>query len=135
MTTSWDLQKVIVQRLLGSPRVTDLAGVRVYDHPLPDVAFPNVTIGAGDYTYQELGCVRMKVETVQIDVWSRATDGKRECKLLTDAVAEALHLHEAVPDSGALALMEVVLVRVMDDPDGQTSHGVVQVECSVEMAP
>jgi hypothetical protein len=33
-----------------------------------------------------------------------------------------------------VADMRVTLAQVMDDPDGITSHGVVQVECRIEEA-
>lgn len=130
----WSLQVAIVQRLLAVPEVTALVGSRVLDMPKPDTTCPFVSIGASDATWVEHGCYRMQTETVQIDVWSEATDGKRECKIVTDAVANALHLAEIEPATGALALLQVVLVRVMEDPDGRTTHGVVQVTAEVEVA-
>jgi hypothetical protein len=135
VSTSWALQQAIVTRLRADVTVAGMVAARVFDRPQAEIAFPNITIGASDTVLSEAGCFSLHIETVQVDVWSREMDGKRECKVLTDAVVKALHQQDAAMAVGALALMRVVLVRMLDDPDGRTSHGIVQVECTLEVEP
>lgn len=132
MSVSNALQTLIYQRLMAYPALVALIGGRVYDGPRATALAPYVTFGASDYVEDDVDCIIGRVETIQIDVWSIADDGKRECKSITDAVKNALHLYAAEPTEGALVQMRVVLVRVMDDPDMITKHGVVQVEMMVE---
>jgi len=132
MSVSNALQTLIFQRLTTQAGVVALVGTRTYDHPPADVSFPYLSFGASDVTEDDADCITGRIETVQIDVWSRAKDGKREAKAIADAVKDALHRWDGNMTTGALAMMRVVLVRVIDDPDGITSHGIVQVECHVE---
>jgi Protein of unknown function (DUF3168) len=132
VSVSTALQTLIFQRLTGVAGVNALVGARVYDHPSKDVLYPYISFGASDYQPEDFDCIAARTETQQIDVWSRKQDGKRECKTIVDAVKSALHGYVAEPVAGALVDMRVTLVRVMDDPDGITSHGVIQVEMLVE---
>lgn len=128
------LQKLIFERLTTYAGVTALVGSRIADMPQATLANPCITFGASDIVTEEQDCIIAQTETVQIDVWSTAEDGKRECKAICAAVKNALHLCSAEPEEGALALMQVTLIRIMEDPDGRTVHGVVQVECQMEEA-
>jgi hypothetical protein len=130
--SSWSLQQLIVTRLKAHVGLTALITGRVYDQPPKDVAAPYISIGPSDVVEDDADCILAAVETLQLDVWSEAQDGKREAKLICDQVRAALHGYSAEPAVGALAGMRVALVRVFDDPDGRTTHGVVQVECLIE---
>lgn len=132
MSVSNALQKLVFDRLLATPAVTGLIGQRVFDHPPADAAFPYVSFGASDYQPDDMECISGRIETLQVDIWSRAQDGKREAKMITDAVKTSLHLYPGEPEVGALVLMRVDMVRMMDDPDGITSHGIVQIEAHLE---
>jgi hypothetical protein len=132
VSISTALQTLIFQRLTGFAGVTALVGARVYDHPSKDVVYPYISFGASDYQPEDYDCIAARTETQQIDIWSRKQDGKRECKTIVDAVKAALHGYAANPVEGALVDMRVTMVRVMDDPDGITSHGVIQLEMLVE---
>jgi hypothetical protein len=134
MSVSNALQTLIFQRLTGASAVTALVGQRVYDHPPKDAVFPYLSFGASDSVPDDADCITGRIETLQIDIWSRAQDGKREAKAITDAVKTALHRWTGNLSVGALSMMEVTLSRVIDDPDGITSHGILQVECHVEDA-
>lgn len=132
MSVSNALQRMIYQRLTTAAPVYALTAGRVYDHPPADVTFPYISFGASDIVPDDAECITGRIETLQIDIWSRAKDGKREVKAVTDAVKAALHRFEGEMDEGALSMMEAILVRVIDDPDGITSHGIVQMECHIE---
>lgn len=133
MTQSASLQAVVRARLLAVSAVTALVGQRVYDRPVKGVAFPYVTFGPSDYVPGDHACLRTQVETMQIDVWSNATDGKAQCKQIVNAISVALHRHSDAAVAGlAIAGMRVVQVRVMDDPDPRITHGVVTLETVLE---
>lgn len=133
MSESNALQKLIFERLSSFAAVTAIVGTRIADAPPSTLAQPSITFGPSDAVPEDFTCFSGRVETIQIDCWSEAQDGKREAKALTDAVYKALHLYSSEPASGALVLMRVVLMRVLDDPGGGT-HGIVQVECEMEDA-
>lgn len=126
------LQTAIYARLVANAGVTAIVAGRVYDLTPQNAAFPHISFGPTDSVIDDEECINGRIETVQLDCWSRAQDGFRECKALVDAVKAALHDYSANLTVGALASMRVTLVQVMRDPDGLTSHGVIQVECLVE---
>ncbi len=130
--SSWSLQQLIVARLKAHAGLAALISARVYDQAPKNVALPYISIGPSDVVEDDADCILAATETLQLDVWSEAQDGKREAKLICDQVRAALHDYTAEPAVGALAGMRVVQVRVFDDPDGRTTHGVVQVECLIE---
>lgn len=134
MSVSFALQALIYARLTSYAPLTTIIGSRVADKPLSSMAFPCITFGPSDVVTDDYQCIAGRVETIQLDCWSRAQDGFREVKEITDHIKAALHLYQAEPASGALALMRVDMIRVFRDPDGQTSHGVVMVECTLEDA-
>ena len=134
MSTSNALQKLIYDQLVASGPVGALVGDRIYDRPSATVAPPYITFGASDSVPDDHECIDGRLETLQLDVWSEAQDGKRECKAIVDAVKRALHDAVGNLDVGALVTMRVTLVRVFDDPDGRTTHGIVQVEAVIEEA-
>lgn len=133
MSESNALQRLIFERLSSFAAVTAIVGTRIADAPPSTLAQPSITFGASDVVPEDFTCFSGRVETIQIDCWSEAQDGKREVKALTDAVYHALHLYSAEPVDGALVLMRVTLMRVLDDPAGG-HHGVVQVEADLEDA-
>lgn len=132
---SFALQRLIYDRLVSDAGVTSWVGPRVYDAPGPDVSFPFISFGASDTLIEDADCIASRVETLQIDCWSMAEDGKRECKALVDAVKRALHDWHAEPDGAALVSLRVVMLRVFGDANPAITHGVVQVEAILEEDP
>lgn len=132
MSLSNAIQTLIYQRLTTDATVVDLVGDRVYDPPRPQAQAPYISFGATYGVDDGADCIDAQSQTVQIDVWSEAADGQRECKAIVDAVRKSLHLYDAtLPDPYALVEMRVDLTRVMRDPD-ECWHGVVQVEVMAE---
>lgn len=120
------LRQIVRARILD--QVPGLTGV--YDRATESAVFPYATLGASYWTDDSVECIEAREVTLQIDVWhSQSSKGAAED--LTDDVATALH---GWADTDALTMhpLRVTLVRVMDDPDGVSVHGVVQVEADIE---
>jgi hypothetical protein len=71
-------------------------------------------------------------ETIQLDVWSTDKAGRIEAKRICDLIIRTLNGVEAELEEGYAVDLRVVLAQVIDDPDGITSHGIVQVEALVD---
>lgn len=76
-------------------------------------------------------CIPGAEITFQLDVWSRLPN-RWKCDDMVFRVRQALHEKTFSIATGVLVDMRVDLWRVMDDPDGLTTHGVVQVTAMVE---
>jgi len=132
MSASNELQALIYNRLTTNAGVTAIVGTRVYDNPIGKDVFPYISFGPSDVVEDDADCVTGRIETVQIDCWSRYQGGFREVKDLADAVKKALHRYAGALTVNALVEMTVESIRYFRDPDGQTSHGVVTVQAIVE---
>lgn len=137
MSVSAALQKLLYEALRANAGVSAMVGDRVYDHVPPDgagkvtVEFPYISFGAYDFVPDDSDCIYAGEHTVQLDIWSRAV-GKVEAKTITDAVRRLLRDYEADMGDYGLVEMRVDLAQVIGDPDGLTSHGVVQVTALIE---
>jgi hypothetical protein len=125
------LQALLVQSLLADPRVTAIVGDRVWDDIPDDPEHPYCSIGPHYHNRSDSDCIRAREHYFQIDCWTQQQGRRDQINDLTDAV-ESL-LDGLVGDLGehALVTSDVVLVRVLDDPDGD-KHGVIQVRAIVE---
>lgn len=132
MSVSVSFQDLVLALLGSDTAVTSIVGDRIVDGNSDDLAYPNITFGPSDYTPDDADCINGREETLQIDCWTRQDGKKWPCRQLVDAVKAALHDAEGDLSAGALVQMRVVLVRVLDDPDGITTHGVVQVTGLIE---
>ena len=120
-----ELQKAVVAALKASAGVSALAGGRVYDRVPEGAGFPHVSIGdvfANDFGAQGLEGTDA---IMRIDVWSRAV-GKVELRRLMAAIVAALHEIDLTPDAGTFVLGRWAGSRDMLDPDGITTHGIVE---------
>lgn len=115
------IQAAIVAALKAA--LPALVGSRVYDRPPQDVAFPYVSLGAETlvpWEAQEMEGVEIDW---QIDTWSRA-GGRVECRQIMQAIREALHEQELAIVGHAFVRGRLQLQLTLDDPDGETVHGV-----------
>lgn len=127
MSASRAAQKALFDALNG------VISAPVYDGVPSAAAFPYVEFGASDFVPDNVDCITGRVETIQIDVWSRNQGKKHPTKVIVDEIYNVLHEQTlTMDDPYACATCDVVLARVMDDPDGITTHGVVQVSVAVE---
>lgn len=120
------LRQIVRARILD--QVPDLTGV--YDRATDSSDHPYATLGASYWTDDSVECIEAREITLQIDLW-HSQSNKGVAEDLTDDIATALR---GWADTGALTMhpLRVSLVRVMDDPDGKSVHGVIQVEGLVE---
>lgn len=135
MSSSLDLQDLILRTLKGTPAIMDLVN-GVWDQPptdyLSDPKAAAITFAGSDTAEDGADCVDGVEITVQLDVWSRKV-GFPNCKQITDLVRKALHNQElSLPSENALVQVWVPLTKVERDPDGITSHGVVIVTAAIE---
>jgi hypothetical protein len=132
VSASVELSDLVLAILKADAGVGALVGDRIYDQAPGGAAFPHLTLGPSDYAPRDADCIPGREETLQIDVWHR--DGGRlwPCRRTADAVKDALHDRDGELATQALADLRVTLVRVIEDPDGITAHGVVQVTATIE---
>ncbi|MGB0661324.1 MAG: DUF3168 domain-containing protein [Mangrovicoccus sp.] len=125
------LQAFLVQTLLADAAVTEIVADRVWDDIPDSPEHPYCSIGPNYHNRSDADCIRAREHYFQIDCWTRQQGRRDQVNDLTDAIEAALD--GATGDLGAHALSscDVVLVRVLDEPDGD-KHGVVQVRAVVE---
>ncbi len=131
MSAANALQAFLVQALLADATVTGIVGDRVWDD-VPDAPeHPYCSIGPNYHNRHDADCIRAREHYFQIDCWTQQQGRRDQVNALTDAIEAALD--GATGDLGAHALSScnVVLVRVLDEADGE-KHGVVQVRAIVE---
>jgi hypothetical protein len=137
MSVSAALQKLLYDALRTDAGVSAMVDGRVYDHIPADeqgsvtAAYPHIGFGAYDFVPDDSDCIFSGEHTIQIDIWSRAV-GKVEAKTITDAVRRLLRDYEADMGDFGLVEMRVDLAQVIGDPDGLTSHGILQVTALIE---
>ncbi|ASY56489.1 DUF3168 domain-containing protein [Sinorhizobium sp. CCBAU 05631] len=133
MSSSVELQDLYLNTLRENSSITALVA-GIYDR-VPKSPYGNktayISFGSDDSTEDDAECITGREVTTQIDVWSTAP-GKTECKTIVDLVRRALHRQPLTLTENALVDIWVTLVRVLPDPDGLTTHGVVQVTAMVE---
>jgi hypothetical protein len=132
MSFSAALQKLIFETLSADLLLSYVVGTRIYDRPVPNAAFPFITFGPTSIVPVQDDCLLSRTETFQLDIWSTDQSGKVEAKQICDLVIAALNGVEAELEEGYATDLRVVLAQVMDDPDGKTVHGVVQIEAMID---
>jgi hypothetical protein len=103
-----------------------IIGTRLYDRVPAEVQFPYVSFGPCDGIDATIGCSNAWEITQTIDVWSRAV-GFPEAKRACAEIGRALGLSQPFIPTVRTALLRVRTSRVLRDPDGLTSHGIVEV--------
>jgi hypothetical protein len=117
------VQGAYVARLKS--QITAVAS-RVYDRAPQNVVFPFIQIGDIQTVEDGADCIDGTEVFVTLHVWSRAV-GRVEARQV--AASCRLALHEWLPDLTANGFRCVEHMhrdtRVMEDPDGLTSHGIL----------
>lgn len=132
MSVSVSLQDFIIASLQADTAVSSLVGGRIWDNPPKKPDFPYITLGATDFRIDDADCIDMREETIQIDCWERKGGRKWPCKQIVDAVVNVMRRLEGDLAVGTLVDTRIEIARVLDDPDGITAHGVVQVTAIIE---
>lgn len=140
------LQRAVFATLRASADMATAFGTapRVFDAvPAPDpneaeaayrkrVPMPYVTIGEDDIADDSTTCERAWTATVTVHVWSRAV-GKPEAKRIGGAVETAL-VTEIDIDGFVCIDATFAGARYFTDPDGVTTHGVIEIEYLIDPA-
>lgn len=122
-----EVQKAIFDVLRAAPAI---AGGRVYDHvPRTNgevtATFPYVEIGNEQIIDDGNSCDDGWEVFADVHVWSRAV-GFPETKGLIASIVPRLASIDTIPGFTVI-VAEVESTRVLRDPDGLTSHGVISV--------
>lgn len=128
-----DLQKLLYSTLSGTTEIMAQCG-GVFDNVPSDpwkgkTAY--ISFGPSDVVDDGADCITSGVHTFQVDVWSKAV-GKLQARRIVDMIYKALHEQVLALSENALAEIRVDFRRVLMDPDGVTSHGVVMVTATIE---
>lgn len=134
LSASLDLQKAIIQHLKSDGAITALVAQRIYDNVPPATPFSYISYGPGHELQDSVDCKRAYRISVQIDVWSRGAGmvGRVDMMRIAGAVQWALHDADLTLDDYALVLIDYEDTLSLEDPDGLTSHGVVNFTALVE---
>lgn len=138
MNVSDELQRYLYAQLRAIPEIATLAGGRVYDR-VPSkngqvtAQFPYVSFGPVNVIDDFADCVDGETHTIQLDVWSRAV-GQGECKNIVDGIRKALNRSQPELAENAVVGVNIPISQIVRDPDGLTTHGIIQVEIMVEVA-
>lgn len=126
-----ELQGEIIKRLKADAGVAALVNGRVYDSVPAGAVFPYVSYGPSDLVTDDAECLVAFDGFHQLDAWSR-TPGYPEVKKVAEAVRRALHDAPLPLPTNALVFIEHRSTRYLRDPDGLTSHAVIQLETVIE---
>lgn len=126
------LQTAIVAALESDSALAALVGDRVYDHSPAGAIYPHITFGPSDETPEDADCLVNTAYNWQIDTWSQTGGNRIETRNLTAAIKKMLHGADLDLDPYALALLDVVRVRILGDSNPLLTHGVVEIYAEIE---
>lgn len=126
-----ELQGEILKRLKADAGVAALVNGRIYDTVPTNATFPYVSYGPSDLVTDDAECIVAFEGFHQIDAYSRQP-GYPEVKKIADAVRVALHDAPLKLPTNALVFIEHRSTRYVRDPDGLTSHAIIQLETAIE---
>jgi hypothetical protein len=120
-----------VAALKAEPSLAAIISDRVFDRPPQRVIFPYIQIGNIQVIADDAECIDGFEVYIDVHGWSR-TYGTPETRRICSAVHTALH--EAAMSITPFSLVEIrhESTRVLDDPDGETSHGIVTFRALVD---
>lgn len=137
MTPELELQAAIRTRLVTEPNVTSLVPASAIldrnQRPNPD---PSIIIGEGQSVDAGDSISRDRTRVfMDLHVWKVAAS-TAGAKAIAGAIRSALHKSRLVLDWPFHCVdCHVSGVRVLRDPDGETSHAIVTVEAIVQVMP
>ncbi|MDK4704328.1 DUF3168 domain-containing protein [Rhizobium sp. CNPSo 4062] len=133
MSAQVDYHKALYALMTGNTALMSLVD-GVHDR-VPEKPFKtkNAYISFGSAVVVDDGadCIVSDIHTRQIDIWSRKV-GSIECAHIVDVVKKAVHDKDVTLEDGQIVHTLVDLSRVIEDADGLTWHGIVQVTASIE---
>lgn len=119
------LQNYMRLALGNFPPLQALIGQRIYDRVPKNGQFPYVTIGIAQGINQTAcDCVTDWEAIAEVHVWSREV-GFPEAKMIGKACDDALAQRYPVLNGMRVGWFETLGQRWLNDPDGLTTHGVL----------
>jgi hypothetical protein len=136
-----ELITAIFAKLKADAAVIALMGDRLYSQApgrqgIPEnVPMPYLTLGPVVAQPFDADCSDGAEISVQLDIWSGGAStafSKAEAMKCANAVQRALHDANLTLGENVLTVMRWELSRTLDDPDGVTTHAVVQFTAEIE---
>ncbi len=133
MSLSTALQKAVIDALQAHSELAALTDGEISENAVSSFDYPYVTLGPSSFVPDDADCISGRIETVQVDCWSRIGGSLTEARKMLDMAYAALHeVTLVLPDPYAAVDGEAVLARAFSEPDRKTAHGVLQVSFSLE---
>lgn len=121
------IQGALVALLKSSGPSGDLGVAdRIYDRPPADVQFPYIRVGDDQTVGDDDDCEELSEVFCRIHVWSQAA-GKPEAKTIAGAVRAAIRAATWSLPGFAVDNVQFVQTLYLDDPDGISTHAVIEV--------
>ncbi|MFG1282283.1 DUF3168 domain-containing protein [Xanthobacter autotrophicus] len=134
MSPDLALQKALLSRLASASDVTDLVPVddMVDAYGLPQ-RFPSIVVGEGQVVREPLTLeARHRRIYATLHVWAKTMPAARA---IGGAVTASVEGAAFTLEGDHRAISTVVReARFIRDPDGETAHGIVTVDCLMEVA-
>ncbi|MEI9932790.1 MAG: DUF3168 domain-containing protein [Rhizomicrobium sp.] len=133
MSASWALQHAIFATLCASDEIKDVVGdpPRVFDAPPRGVAFPYIVIGDDTESDWSTATEPGSEHALVLHVWSRA-DGRKEAKLVADAVRDALDGADLDITGQTLIGIRYLDTAFTRESDGETTHAALRFRAVME---
>lgn len=134
---SYELQQAIVARLKADAAVGALIGDNIFDRIPRDrngniiVKPPYVSFGPEQMLPEFIDCIEGGDIVQQLDVWSDKP-GRKEAKQIAKAIKASLDESSLVLTDNALVCFSFEGWRILEDPDGLTTHIAMTFQATVE---
>lgn len=128
------LQRALLARFLAEPALLALVpAANIIDGDGAPQRFPSILFGEGQAVREPQSlCGRERRLYATLHVWTKSAPLARD---IADGIAAAVEGATLPLEGGHRAVTAIVSsARLLRDPDGETSHGVVTVESLVEVA-
>ena len=126
------LMGAIVPMLKADPALNAIVGQGVYDRVPVAAVKPYISIGSAWEIQADADCIEAVEIGFRLDVWSEKI-GAPEVRRIAHRVRSILHEAEIDLPEGALAMIAHRRTDTMRDPDGVTSHAVVEMTATIEL--
>lgn len=125
-----EVHRAVRLALITESAVTDVVPAeRVFDSVDPEPVFPYIKVSVDDAIQDDDGCGRAWTVAVNVHTWSRDV-GTIQTKEVNAGVRTALDGVSSVTGFD-LNFVQFASVRVLEETDGRTTHGVVTYELGV----
>jgi len=126
------IQKAVYAALRAALAGAPVAG-RIYDRVPPAPTHPYVAFGPAQTLEDGDDCIDGSESFLDLHVWSEEV-GFTQAKAIADTIRSTLDRADLTLDGHALVEMQVTQTRYLRDPDGLTSHAVVELRVLSEAA-